>query len=179
MTPETRECFGPFVQRAEGFGFGAVEHVAAVSAGGDQANVLEDAEVFGDARLFEAERGDDVAHGALLRGQEGEDSATTRFCNRVEGVGGGGSARHGNNIYPYRNMSRDFLRRIWGAVAIGGARQAVTDEESLLHCASRAARTSGTGRKNRLASFRMKGKLNRRHGPYRAGCRMQEPTGAG
>src|SRR6266446_5059472 len=80
--------------------------------GGDQANVLEDAEVFGDARLFEAERGDDVAHGALLRGQEGEDSATTRFCDSVEGVGGGGSARHGNNIYPYRNMSRDFLRRI-------------------------------------------------------------------
>src|SRR6266436_5127442 len=103
MTPETRECFGPFVQRAEGFGFGAVKHVAAVSAGGDQADVLEDAEVFGDARLFEAERGNYVAHGTLLQGQEREDSAAARLRNRVEGVGGGGSARHERNIYLYGN----------------------------------------------------------------------------
>jgi hypothetical protein len=92
------------VQRAEGFGFGAVEHVAAVAAGGDQADVLEYAEVLGDAGLFEAERVYDVAYGALFASQEGEDSAATRFCDSVESVGGGGGARHERTIYPYRNM---------------------------------------------------------------------------
>ncbi len=98
------------MKRAERFGFAAVEHVAAVSANGYQADVFEDAEVLGDARLFEAERGDYVAHGALLQGQKREDSSAARFCDSVEGVGGGGSARHGMNIYPYRNMSRGILR---------------------------------------------------------------------
>jgi len=110
MAPKALEGFGPLMKRAERFGFGAVEHVAAVSANGYQADVFENAEVLGDARLFEAERGDYVAHGALLQGQKREDSSAARFCDSVEGVGGGGSARHGMNIYPYRNMSSGILR---------------------------------------------------------------------
>src|SRR6266404_2222001 len=166
MTPKTRECFGPFVHRAEGFGFGAIEHVAAVPAGGDQANVLEDAEVFGDARLFEAERGDYVAHGALLQGQEGEDSAAARFCDGVEGVGGGGGSRHGTNIYPYRNMSREFFVAGPEAPLRAGIAHSGLGRRKILHCASRPARTSGTRRKNRLASCRMTS--------YRAGASNPE-----
>jgi hypothetical protein len=87
--PKALKGFRPLMKRAERFGFGAVEHVAAVSANGYQADVFENAEVLGDARLFEAERGDYVAHGALLQGQKREDSSAARFCNSVEGVGGG------------------------------------------------------------------------------------------
>src|SRR5579863_3332983 len=95
MAPEALEGLGPLVQRANGFGIGAVQHAAAVAANVDQAYVLEHAEVLGDGGLFES--------------QEAQDIATAGFGNGVEGVGGGGSARHGKNIYPYRNMlSRGF-----------------------------------------------------------------------
>jgi hypothetical protein len=109
LAPKALEGFGPLMKRAERFAFGAVEPVAAVSANGYQADVFENAEVLGDARLFEAERGDYVAHGALLKGQKREDRSAARFCDSVEGVGGGGGARHAINIYPYRNMSREFF----------------------------------------------------------------------
>jgi hypothetical protein len=126
VAPKALEGFGPLMERTEGFGLGAIEHVAAVAADGDQADVFEDAEVLGDAGLFEAERVYDVAYGALLESQEGEDSAATRFCDSVESVGGGGGARHERNIYPYRNMSRDFfsltpLGAGFRAVAVGSS----------------------------------------------------------
>jgi hypothetical protein len=109
VAPKALEGFGPLMQRTDGFGLSSIEHVATVTADGYQSDVFEDAEVFGDARLFESEAGNYVAYRALLQGQKREDSAATRFCDSVEGVGGGGSARHGINIYPYRNMSRNFL----------------------------------------------------------------------
>jgi hypothetical protein len=71
--------------------------------------------MFGNGWLFEVEGVDDLADAAFFEGEEGEDIATAWFCDSVESVGGGGSTRHGTNIYPYRNMSRGiFWRELLG-----------------------------------------------------------------
>jgi hypothetical protein len=106
VAPEAFKGGGPLVERADGVGVGFVEHVAAVAADAYQANVLENAEVLGDGRLFEAEAIDDFVYGALLKCEVIQDVAATGFGDGVEGIGGCGGARHGFNIFPYRNMSR-------------------------------------------------------------------------
>jgi hypothetical protein len=61
--------------------------------------------MLGNGRLLHAEAGDNVAYGSLLHGEKGKNVTSARFGDSVESVGGGGRARHGTNIYPYRNMS--------------------------------------------------------------------------
>src|SRR2546430_14141777 len=65
--------------------------------------------MFRDGWLLKTEGGDDVADRAFIKGKEGEDFASSRFGNGVERVRSCGSTSHGRNIYPYRNMSRDFF----------------------------------------------------------------------
>src|SRR5256885_1008331 len=69
--------------------------------------------MLGNGRLFKRESVNDLAYGALFKGEEGQDIAAAGFGDGVESVRGGGSARHGANIYPYRNMSRTILGRDW------------------------------------------------------------------
>src|SRR5947209_7159257 len=71
--PEAFEFFGPFVKRANGFGIGAVKHVAAVAAYGDQADLMQDAQVLGDGGLLESQRGNDIADGPFLQSEEIKD----------------------------------------------------------------------------------------------------------
>ena len=78
MAPEAFEFFGPFVKRADGFGIGAIEHVATITADSDQAYVMQDPQVLGDGGLLEAERCNDIADGAFLKSQEIEDIAATK-----------------------------------------------------------------------------------------------------
>jgi hypothetical protein len=75
----------------------------------DQADVLEDAEMFGNGGLFEGESVHDITDGAFIESEERQYVAAARFGDGVEGVGGGGGAWHGSNIFPYRNMSSDIL----------------------------------------------------------------------
>jgi len=83
--------------------------VAAVAANMDQADVLEDAEVFGNGGLFEAESVHDITDGAFVESEERQYVAAARFCDGVEGVRGCRSARHESNIFPYRNVSSEIL----------------------------------------------------------------------
>src|SRR5258708_24153807 len=63
----------------------------------------------GHGRLLDGESVNNLADGAFFKGQERQDVAAARFGDGVKGVGGGGGAWHGTNIYPYRNMSRTIL----------------------------------------------------------------------
>src|SRR5882724_5040821 len=71
--------------------------------------------MLGNGRLLEGESVNNLADGAFFKGEERQDVAAARFCDGVEGVRGGGSAWHGTNIYPYRNMSRTILAAGFGA----------------------------------------------------------------
>jgi hypothetical protein len=78
--------------------------------------------VLGDGGLGKVEGGDDIADGALLGHEEGEDIAAAGLCDGVEGVGGGGGAWHERIIFLYRNMSSIIFRQPQGCEfnGIGG-----------------------------------------------------------
>jgi hypothetical protein len=109
MPPVLLEPASPFMERPDRLGIGAIEHLAAVAADVNEANLEQHAEVLGDGRLRQIECGDDVVYGALLRYEEAENVAAAGFGHGVKGVGGGGGARHEWIIFPYRNMSRVFF----------------------------------------------------------------------
>src|SRR6516162_342573 len=109
VAPEALESRSPFIERAYGLGIGAIEHVASLPAHFHKADLEQDTKVLGDRRLGKAKRRHDVADRALLFDKQGEDVATARLCDSVEGIGGRGSARHGSNVFPYRNMSSEFF----------------------------------------------------------------------
>jgi len=106
MRPVTFKRAGPFMERPDRLGVGAIKHLAAVAADVNQANFEQHAEVLGDGGLREMESGDDVVYGALLGYEERENVAPAGFGDGVEGVGGGGGARHERIIFLYGNMSR-------------------------------------------------------------------------
>src|ERR1700719_243453 len=105
MPPVSLERAGPFVERADRLRVGAVEHLAAIAAGVHQADLEQHAKGPGDGRLRQVESGDDVVYGALLGYEKAENVAAAGFSHGIEGVGGGGGARHGKIIFLYRNMS--------------------------------------------------------------------------
>ena len=110
MLPEALELPGPFVERLDGLGIGAVELLAAVAADADEADVAENAEMFGHGGLFEAEAGDDSTDGLLVESEEEEDLAAARFGDSVESVGGGRGARHGGRIHAHMGICQgEFL----------------------------------------------------------------------
>src|ERR1700676_1808740 len=90
MTPVSLKRAGPFMQRSDRLGVGAIEHLAAIAADVNQADFEQHAEVFGDGRLREIESGDDVVDGALLGYEERKNVAAAGFGHGIEGVGGGG-----------------------------------------------------------------------------------------
>jgi hypothetical protein len=112
MLPVALECAGPFVKRPNGVGVSVVEHLAALPSHIHQADFKQDAEVLGDGRLREIEIQNDIVYGALLRYEKRKNVAAAGFGHGVEGVGGGGSARHDWIIFPYRNMSSGKLAKI-------------------------------------------------------------------
>ena len=54
--------------------------------------------MLGDLGLGQAEGADQVVHRPLAAGQDIEDLPPPGLGDGVEGVGGGGGARHGTNI---------------------------------------------------------------------------------
>src|SRR5215470_18083088 len=69
--------------------------------------------MLGNGRLGKIEAGDDIADGALVRGEQGEDVTAARFGHGVEGVGGGRSTSHVCIIFPYGNMSSGIFVSSW------------------------------------------------------------------
>src|SRR5882762_6726983 len=100
--------------------------------------------MLGNGRLFEGESVNNLADGAFFKGEERQDVAAARFCDGVEGVRGGGSAWHGTNIYPYRNMSRTIFgggiwRRFWAVLeAVPGMESGVRPARGKQAAAPRA-----------------------------------------
>jgi len=78
--------------------------MATIAANVDQTDVLEDAEVFGNGGLFEAESIHDITDRAFIESEKGEDVAASRFCDGVEGVGGCGGARHRERIHSHMGI---------------------------------------------------------------------------
>jgi hypothetical protein len=78
--------------------------VATVAANVNQADVFEDAEVFRDRGLFEAESVHDISDRAFIDREKGKDIAAARFCDGVEGVGGGGCTRHAERIHAHMGI---------------------------------------------------------------------------
>src|ERR1700722_6591124 len=109
ILPVELECAGPFMKGPNGVGVSTVEHLTALPSHIHQANLEQDTKVLGYGGLGHVESGDDIVDGALLRNEKRKNVAATRFGHGVEGVGGGGGARHGGIIFPYRNMSRGIL----------------------------------------------------------------------
>src|SRR5260370_30701332 len=104
MLPVALEGSCPLVQRANGFGVGAVELVAAVAAHPNQSHVAQDAEVLGDGGLLEAEGCDDLLDGPLGPGEIAEDLAATGLGYCLEGVGGGACSCPDGTIHAYMGI---------------------------------------------------------------------------
>jgi len=75
--------------------------VAAIAANLDQADVFEDAEMFGDGGLFDAESVHNITDRAFVESEERKYVAAARFGDGVKGVGSCGSARHERIIYSH------------------------------------------------------------------------------
>jgi hypothetical protein len=99
------------MKRAGGFGVGEREHATAVAANIHEADVLEDAQMFRDRGLLHAQAVYDISHGALLKGEKVQDVAAAGFGDGVEGVGGGGSARHGQRIHAHMGICQEETSR--------------------------------------------------------------------
>jgi hypothetical protein len=95
MIPVTFKPAGPFMQRADGVGVGTVKHLTALPSHIHKADLKQNAEVLGDGRLRQIKGGDDIVDRALLGYEKRENVAAARFGHGIEGVGGGGGARHG------------------------------------------------------------------------------------
>ncbi|HET9320335.1 MAG TPA: hypothetical protein VFO27_11175 [Bryobacteraceae bacterium] len=87
----------------------------------NQANVFEDAEVFGDGGLCKGESVHDITDWAFIEGEKGKDVAAARFCDGVEGVGGGGCTSHGERIHAHMGICQEKnLRRSEGRISKTG-----------------------------------------------------------
>jgi hypothetical protein len=107
-------------------GVGPIELVAAVSARLDEADVAQDAQVFGHRRLIESQDGHDLSDRKLFHDKKGEDLAAPRLSHRVEDIRSGCGARHERDItFPYGNMSSVicFTASIFPGPVTGTGRQ--------------------------------------------------------
>lgn len=111
MSPESFERLGPFMQRPDTLGIGAIKHIPPMPSHSNQSDFVQHTEMLGNRWLFDAEGHDDVAHRALLLREVVEDLAASGFGYSIESVGSGCSSRHKVNIFLYGNMSSVFLKK--------------------------------------------------------------------
>jgi hypothetical protein len=78
--------------------------VATIAANVDQTYILEDAQVFGDGGLLEAESVHDITDRTFVESEKGKYVAAPRFGDGVEGVGGSGSAGHGERMHSHMGI---------------------------------------------------------------------------
>ena len=107
--PVPRERAGPFVDRSQRVGVGAVERSASVAAHVDEPDVEQHLQMFRHRRLREPERDRDVADRALFgprysRISRRRGSATALKVSEVVEARGTTAI-----IFPYRNMSSSTL----------------------------------------------------------------------
>src|SRR5215212_9305799 len=105
VRPETLEHFSPIVNGFKLLAIDAVKALAAFLAHGDQADLFEDAEVFGDHGLRPAEVMDEAIDRHLTVGEGFQHTAALGLGDGVEGVEGGWGTGHiwifAGTIFPY------------------------------------------------------------------------------
>ena len=88
---------------------GSIEHLAAIAAYADEANVSQDPEVLRNGGLRQAQAGRNVPDRTLPQREIAQYFAPPGLGNRVEGIRSRSCAWHECNItFPYRNMSSGF-----------------------------------------------------------------------
>jgi hypothetical protein len=105
LAPVALEPAGPFMQRPDCFGVGAIEDAAPFATHVDQADLAQHLQMFGNRWLPEAERRDHVADRTFLGRKVVEDFASPGFGYRVERIRRRGGARHTAFLFRYGNMS--------------------------------------------------------------------------
>jgi hypothetical protein len=109
MTPVTFKHAGPFMHGPDRIGVGTVKHLTALPPHIHKADLKQNAEVLGDGRLRQVECGYNVVYRALLGDEKAKNVAAAGFGHGVEGVGGGGSARHGLNYIPIQEYVKHYF----------------------------------------------------------------------
>ena len=100
--PVALEPARPLVERPDGLGVGAIEHLAPVAAHIDQPDVTQHARCFETDGCGSCSATTMSPTGRSRGGEIVEDVAPTGFRDRIEGVGGRGRAGHGRNHIPMR-----------------------------------------------------------------------------
>src|SRR5215469_5380596 len=95
VAPEALEAGGPFVHGPDRVGVGAVKHLATLATNVDQTDIAQNAQMFGDGGLLEAQGINDLADRAFFEREVVEDIAAARFGDSIKGVGGGSGPGHG------------------------------------------------------------------------------------
>src|ERR1700680_683917 len=106
MLPVGLEGSRPLVKRAYRFGVGAVQLLAALTAHSDQPNIAQDAQVFGDRGLLQAEGCHDVSYGPLGSGEVGQNLPPAGLSDRVEGVRSGARSCHDETLHAYMGICK-------------------------------------------------------------------------
>src|ERR1700692_3923406 len=104
MLPVALEGSCPLVKRAYGFGVGAVQLLAALTAHSDQPDIAEDAKVLGDGGLLEAAGCHDVSDGPLGSGEVGQNLPPAGLSDRVERIGGRACSCHDETLHAYMGI---------------------------------------------------------------------------
>src|SRR5262245_21168658 len=113
MRPALLELLGSVVHRFQFPRVQAIQALPALFAHRDQADLAEHTQVLRHRRLGNPEPGHDLPDRLVPLGQHVDDRAPPRFGDCVEYVRCGCCPRHGEIIFPYRNMSS-------GAVSYSG-----------------------------------------------------------
>src|SRR5262245_18809538 len=106
------EVLDPVVDWLERACVEAIQPLSAFVADVDRPDLAQDAEVFGDLGLGEAEEVDEVVDGVFAESEQIQDLAAAGFCDGVPGVGGGCGPSHADNICRYQHMSSRSEARI-------------------------------------------------------------------
>src|SRR6267378_5596456 len=86
MTPVALERFRPFVKRPDRLRVGSIQHPPAVAPHVDKAHLEQNAQVFRNRRLFQAQRVHNLPHGPFLHCKIVQDCPPPWLRHRVESI---------------------------------------------------------------------------------------------
>src|SRR6202023_1277288 len=101
MAPQTLEGARPLVERPDRFGIRSIEHPAAFATHIDEAYIFQDAKMFRDRGLLQAQGHPDVPDRALLKREIVQYLSPAGVGDSAERVRGGRCARHERTIHSY------------------------------------------------------------------------------
>src|SRR5215831_16439540 len=104
MAPEALEGACPLMQRPDGLGVRAVEHVPSLAPHVDEPDLAQNPQVLGDRRLLQIQAAHDLAHRALLKREKIENVSPPRLGYGVKSIRCCGRPRHGAIIHSYTGI---------------------------------------------------------------------------